>query len=338
MMNDLRKDPVSGRWVIIAKEQMLKKEDVAEFPKPIETDSKSCPFCAGHENMTPPEIWRWANPDGSWSVRVVPNKFPVLRVEGNLDRRGEGVFDHVTGIGAHEIIVETPNHDYLSLQEDGEQMFRILTAYKIRLEDLKNDTRLRYGLIFKNFGGEAGAHLPHPHAQLIAMPVIPKNVKEELVNCKRYYELKERCLICDILLEELERDIRIVGETEQYVAWSPYAARFPFETWIIPKNHSACFSLENDKSLRDLGILFNRILQALRRVLESPPYNYILHTRPFALSPRHKQTTIDDDFHWHIEIIPRLMKIAGFEWGSGFYINPTSPEEAAHVLREALTG
>ncbi|HOE64152.1 MAG TPA: DUF4921 family protein [Candidatus Sumerlaeota bacterium] len=334
-MNDLRKDPVSGRWVIITRDYLLKRPE-GEIQTFHENQLKTCPFCPGHEAMTPNEIWRWANPDGSWSVRVIPNKFPLLRIEGSPDRRGEGLFDHIAGIGAHEIIVETPEHLPQYELEDGEQMFRVLSAYKIRLQDLKNDIRLRYGLIFKNVGGEAGAQLAHPHAQLIAMPVIPMNVKVELVNCKKYYELKERCLFCDIISEELDKEKRIFAETEYYVAWAPYASRFPFETWIIPKDHSSCFTCTEENSLKDLGALLHRVLMGLSRALESPPFNYVLHTRPFSLSPRYKQTTIDEDFHWHIEIMPRLTKIAGFEWGSGFYINPTQPEEAAHVLREAM--
>ena len=212
-MNDLRKDPVTGRWVIIATDRLLRPHDFEKTP-PKTQSGKTCPLCPGNESMTPPEIWRWGNHDGSWSVRVIPNKFPVLQVEGELSRRGEGLFDHMSGIGAHEVIVESPRHDLSPDQYEPDQMFQVLTAYKIRLEDLKNDLRLRYGLIFKNFGDEAGASLSHPHSQLIALPIIPKHVKEELSNCRDYFNLKERCLFCDILDQEMERDKRIVSETE----------------------------------------------------------------------------------------------------------------------------
>jgi UDPglucose--hexose-1-phosphate uridylyltransferase len=334
-MNDLRKDPISGRWVIIATERLLRPHD---FPKPKITEEVKdhCPMCPGNESMTPPEIWRWKNPDGSWSVRVIPNKFPVLRIEGELVRRGEGMFDHMSGIGAHEVIVDSPVHTLTPENNTPEQTFRVLSTYKYRLDDLKKDTRLRYGLIFKNVGLEAGASLRHPHSQLIAMPIIPKNVKEELVNCREYYDLKERCLFCDIINDEIEHNKRIIIETEHHIALAPYASRFPFEICILPKKHDACYTCIEEKALKDLASLLHNILKALERTLASPPFNYMLHSRPFRLSGRHPETTLDQDYHWHIEIIPRLTKIAGFEWGTGFYINPTPPEEAAKALREAI--
>lgn len=334
-MNDLRKDPITARWVIIATDRLLRPNEFQKPKSPPPSASK-CALCPGNESMTPPEIWRWNNPDGTWSVRVIPNKFPVLRVEGELQRRAEGIFDHMSGIGAHEVIVDTPSHEIEMGKMDGEQMFRLLSAYKIRLLDLKNDPRLRYGLIFKNYGPEAGASLAHPHSQLIAMPIIPKYVKEELFNCHEYYNLKERCLFCDIVNEEMEKFKRIISETEHHIALAPYASRFPFEVWILPKKHQACFTCVEDKELRSLGTLVHKVLDALCRTLSYPPFNYVIHTRPFRLSARHAETTLDYDYHWHIEIIPRLTKIAGFEWGTGFYINPTPPEDAAKVLREAI--
>ncbi len=334
-MNDLRKDPVSGRWVIIAADRARRPRDFHRTLPQTVTEA-TCPLCPGNEAMTPPEIWRWSEPDGSWSIRVIPNKFPALRIEGDLIRLGEGLFDHMSGIGAHEIIVDSPHHKACPEEHNYEQMFRILTAYKVRLADLEKDTRLRYGLVFKNVGAEAGASLSHPHSQLIAMPIIPKHVKEELTNCMAYYDLKERCLFCDIINQELQNAKRVIAETEFHVAWMPYASRFPFETWILPKKHNAAYTKEDEAGMRDLAALFQQVIAGLCRVLEMPPYNYVLHTRPFRLSARHNDTTLDYDYHWHIEIIPRLTKIAGFEWGSGFYINPTPPEEAARVMRETL--
>ncbi|MBN1899773.1 galactose-1-phosphate uridylyltransferase [Candidatus Sumerlaeota bacterium] len=335
-MNDLRKDPITGRWVIIATDRLLRPHDFQKTKIIEETSPDRCPLCPGHEAMTPPEIWRWENPDHSWSVRVIPNKFPVLRIEGDLLRRGEGMFDHISGIGAHELIVDSPVHSLTLEDYDAEQIFRILSAYKIRLDDLKKDARLRYGLVFKNFGMEAGASLRHPHSQLIALPIIPKNVKEELSSCRDYYELKERCLFCDIISDEMEHNKRIILESERHIALAPYASRFPFEICILPKKHEACFTRIGEKELKDLASLMDNILEALDRSLSSPPFNYMLHSRPFRVSERHPETTLDLDYHWHIEIIPRLTKIAGFEWGTGFYINPTPPEEAAKALREAI--
>jgi UDPglucose--hexose-1-phosphate uridylyltransferase len=242
----------------------------------------------------------------------------------------------MSSIGAHEVIIDSPEHEFSPEKSDGVQMFRVLTSYKIRLSDLKNDLRLRYGLIFKNVGVEAGASLSHPHSQIIATPIIPKHVKEELSNCKEYFDLKERCLFCDIINEEIERKKRIVAETEPHIVWAPYASRFPFETWILPKKHNACFTCVTEGELQDLGKLLQQVIRCLFRVLPSPPFNYVFHTRPFRLSKLQGETTMDEDYHWHIEIIPRLTKVAGFEWGSGFYINPSAPEDVASVMREAI--
>jgi UDPglucose--hexose-1-phosphate uridylyltransferase len=201
-------------------------------------------------------------------------------------------------------------------------------AYKERIIDLKKDRRFRYILLFRNHGEGAGASLEHPHSQLIALPVVPKRVQEEVDGARQYYSFKERCIFCDIILEERRAGARLVTETELFAVIEPYAARFPFETWILPKRHSSHFEDTDAGTLAELGRMLRNTIRKIEKVLERPAYNFMLHTAPLQEGPLAY-------YHWHMEIIPRLTKVAGFEWGSGFYINPTPPEESARFLREA---
>ena len=295
------------------------------------TGSRYCPFCPGHEGKTPPEVLAYRNSGGpnepGWTLRVVPNKFPALRVEGDLDRQGEGLYDRMNGIGAHEVIVETPEHA-ASLCDLGEkQVSDVFFAFRDRILDLKSDPRLRYMMVFKNHGPAAGATLEHPHSQLIALPVVPKRVQEELDGALRYFQFRERCIFCDILQQESQTRDRIVLETDHFVVIAPYAARFPFETWILPRRHLAHFSSTDAQAIHNLGWVLRTVLRKIDRALEKPPYNAIIHTAP-------AQDGALEHFHWHMEIIPKLTKVAGFEWGTGFYINPTPPEESARFLRD----
>lgn len=330
-MPELRKDPISGRWVIISVERGKRPADFTS-PSQKRKTGGFCPFCPGNEHTTPGEIisFRPAStaPNSSgWSLRVVPNKFPALQIHGELNKMGEGVFDKMSGIGAHEVVIETSDH-MLSLATMPQRSVEdVLWAYHFRLTDLKKDMRLKYALIFKNEGEIAGSSLEHTHTQLIALPIVPKTVREEMESAKKYYDSKERCIFCDIINQEIEADKRVIYENDKYVALSPFAPRDPFETWILPKKHESCFSPQ-DKSFSGLAEILQRILKQLDRVLDSPPYNFIIHTSPF-------KEENNDYYHWHIEIIPRLLKRAGFEWGSGFYINPTPPEEATKFMRDA---
>jgi UDPglucose--hexose-1-phosphate uridylyltransferase len=328
---DLRKDPITGRWVIIATDRARRPADFTR-ERVVATGGRICPFCPGHESKTPPEVLAYrsggaANEPG-WSLRVVPNKFPALRVEGDLDRQGEGLYDRMNGVGAHEVILETPEHA-LSLSELPEQQVAdVFFAFRDRITDLRKDRRLRYVIVFKNHGAAAGATLEHPHSQLIALPVVPKRVQEELDGALRYYSFRERCIFCDILQQELAGKERIVFETDHFLVIAPYASRFPFETWVVPRRHGAHFSATDDQVMHNLGWTMRTVLRKMDKVLEQPAYNAIIHTAPV-------QDGELEHYHWHIEIIPKLTKVAGFEWGTGFYINPTPPEEAARFLREA---
>jgi UDPglucose--hexose-1-phosphate uridylyltransferase len=263
-----------------------------------------------------------------WTVRVVPNKFPALGIEGSLSRQAEGMFDKMNGVGAHELVIETPEHDLTLADLSEKRIEDALWAFRDRILDLKKDKRFKYILIFKNHGQAAGATLEHSHGQLIALPIVPKHVLEEMEGAKQYFIYKERCVFCDIVRQETEAGIRVVGENENFLTLAPYAPRFPFETWIIPRRHESAFENSSSQVYEALAKSLKTLLAKADQVLDSPAYNLVIHTAPV-------QEPALDYYHWHIEFMPRLTKTAGFEWGTGFYQNPTPPEEAAKYLREA---
>ena len=263
-----------------------------------------------------------------WNLRVVPNKFPALRIEGDLDRQADGMFDKMNGIGAHEVIIETPNHMETLASMPVKRVEDVLWAFRDRILDLKQDRRFKYIMVFKNHGEAAGASLDHPHSQLIALPILPKQVVEELEGSRRYFANKERCIYCDIIRQETESRIRIAAENQDFITLAPYAPRYPFETWILPRRHESAFENSPSSLYENLARMLRLMLNKAIQVLDNPAYNFVLHTSPI-------QENTNDYYHWHLEIIPKLTKTAGFEWGTGFYINPTPPEEAARFLREA---
>ena len=332
-MAELRKDPIVGRWVIANTDEPASPEDF-HVERHIWKGEQNCPFCYGHEQMTPPEIEAISEGDRKpntpgWKVRVVANKFPALKIEGDLDKQPVGMYDMSNGIGAHELIVDSPYH-YKGISDlENKEIECILKAYTSRSLDLRRDRRFKYILIFKNVGAMAGASLEHGHSQLIALPMIPKNVKEELKGASRYYEFHERCIFCDIIAYEEENGKeRVVCENEEFLSFCPLSSRFPFEVWIIPKKHRDDFGKLNEQGIKYLAPIIKETIHRLRVTLDDPPYNYIIHTAPV-------NTDYHIGYHWHIEIMPKLMRVAGFEWGSGFYVVPTPPEVAARYLREA---
>ena len=341
-MSELRYCPVKHRWTIIAPERKMRPDEFLSQEPPSSATAAS-PFRYGYEAQTPPEILLLhhegpAHSGPSWQVRVIPNKFPVLRVEGEVSREGIGLFDRLTGIGAHEVIVENPDpaKELADLQVG--DVLQVLRAYRARLQDLRRDHRLQYILIFKNKGVAAGATLPHPHSQLIATPIIPTFVKQELRSAREHYARKERCLFCDIIRDEQRLGERVAIETDRFIALEPFAASFPFETWILPRRHSHDFAASSDDELHHLAEILRDFLRRVRVVLNDPPYNLVLHTAPsFHPRPAHPDywSTIEHDFHWHLEIIPRITRISGFEWGAGLTVNPTPPEEAAQFIQDA---
>ena len=329
-MPELRKDPIHGRWVIISTERSRRPSDfVPEERKPI---GGFCPLCEGNEDRTPPEIIAYRENGTSpntpgWTLRVVPNKFPALRIEGDLNREGEGIYDKMNGIGAHEVVIETPQHSETLATLPLKAVENVLWAYRERIVDLRRDQRLRYVLVFKNHGIAAGASLEHSHSQIIALPIVPGRVVEEIEGSKNYFNFKDRCVFCDIIRQELQQKSRLIFENKSFLSIAPFASRFPFETWILPKTHYPSYEKMESSLYEQAAQILSDTLRRMNRLLNDPPYNYILHTSSFSGSE-------SEHYHWHFEIMPKLTKVAGFEWGTGFYINPTPPEEAAEYLRE----
>jgi len=328
---ELRRDPIHGRWVIISTERGRRPSDfVTEERRPI---GGFCPLCEGNEDKTPPEIIAFRdngtppNTPG-WTLRVVSNKFPALRIEGELNREGDGIYDKMNGLGAHEVVIETPRHYETLATLTLKAVKDVLWAYRERMIDLRRDQRLRYVLVFKNHGIAAGASLEHSHSQIIALPIVPRRVSEEIEGAKNYFHYKDRCVFCDIIRQELQQKSRLIMENQAFLSIAPFASRFPFETWILPKTHYPSFEHMESLLYGQAAQILSETLHRLHHVLNDPPYNYIIHTSSFS-------ELENDHYHWHFEIMPKLTKVAGFEWGTGFYINPTPPEEAAQYLREA---
>jgi len=330
---ELRKDSVTGRWVIISTDRSKRPGDFIR-ERVVAKGGGFCPFCPGNESKTPPEILAYRPNDKAvhngegWNLRVVANKFPALGIEGDLGRQADGMFDKMNGIGAHEVVIETPNHMETLATMPLKRIEDVLWAFRDRILDLKQDRRFKYIMVFKNHGEAAGASLEHPHSQLIALPIVPRRVREEVDNCWHYYDEKERCIFCDIIRQERDTGERVIGENEHFISIAPYASRFPFEMWLLPKVHGSSYENNQSSIYSSLARMLKDTLMRLDVVLDRPAYNFMIHTSPVG-------EEINDHYHWHIEVIPKLTKVAGFEWGTGFYINPTPPEEAARFLREA---
>lgn len=331
-MSELRKDPVIGRWVIVAAERGQRPVD---YGRPVRRPQGGfCPFCEGNEDKTPPEVLAYrpsgSSPDGpGWTVRVVPNRYPALQADSQVSRHGEGMYDRMSGVGAHEVLIESTRHDVPLHGLPVEEIPEVLWACRERASDLSRDPRFRYVMIFKNQGPEAGATLEHSHMQLIATPIVPRRVMEELTGGETYFHYKDRCVFCDIVAQEttLGQGTRVVVSNPHFVTLTPFASRFPFEMWILPLRHGARFEAATAEEMSELAAILKDSLQRLGAALDGPDYNFLVHTAPCR----------SDDlahFHWHLEILPKVGHVAGFEWGSGFFINPTSPEEAAKTLRE----
>lgn len=337
--SELRWNPLTRNYTIIAPSRgkrpgsfIINEEIDAHLPH-----SEVCAFCTGNEEYTPPAILTLnKNNSDDWFVRVVPNKYPVLRIEGDLHRNSAGLYDVVSGIGAHEVVIESPNCSRQLADLEISEIELTLKAWKIRLADLKRDDRFRSIMIFKNHGSLAGATMKHSHSQIVALPERPYHLQTILNSAREHYSRKERCIFCDIVEFESNAQERIVFEDNYFTLLCPFASSFPFEMNLIPKKHLHDFSEIPDNELYACAHALRDAFIRLNKTLNYPAYNLVLMTSP---PPRKKLNrpdywgSIREDFHWHFMITPRIARSAGFEWGSGVQINPVTPEEAASFLR-----
>jgi UDPglucose--hexose-1-phosphate uridylyltransferase len=330
-MPEVRLNRITGDWVIIAAErakrpeEFFRKKEKKELPEYVET----CPFCAGNEDQTPPETFRLHGPGGKWLVRSVPNKFSALSPEGEIVKKIRDLKQYFSGVGLHEVIIETPEHNKTIALLPLEHIEQILTTYRNRLLVFYKDPRVEHVIIFKNHGEGAGTSLEHPHSQIVGTPVFPGQVMTRLEGAMRnyyYFDYRE-CIYCTYMNGEIQEGERIISENESFVAFVPYAATSPFHTWIFPKRHCACFGETTQKEMAGLAQILKRRTARLYVGLDDPDFNYVLR----SLSASGAETKY---FHWYISVVPRITQAAGFELGTGMFINTAMPEESARYLRE----
>jgi UDPglucose--hexose-1-phosphate uridylyltransferase len=332
-VTELRQDPTTNEWVIIAHARSKRPYDFSKDREIKSTPAfvEDCSLCPGNENMTPPEVAVYRQESGTspWLIRVVPNLFPALSPSAETgERLVDSHFKAKGGFGFHEVIIETPHHNQTLPKMGTSHVELVLQAYRDRYKALSKETGIRAVLIFKNHGVTAGTSLSHPHSQIIAAPIVSTHDKKKLEIAKEHYSGTGRCLYCDINSWELENRNRLVFETDRFAVFHPYASHYPFETWISPKKHEPCFGNANSEDLSDLAEVLPKTLRRMDSVLGEPDFNYVFHTAP-----------VDDEgrefLHWYIQLIPRIWTAAGFEIGTGIYINTSVPEETAKYMKEA---
>ncbi len=332
-MPEIRKDPIFERWVIVAPERSKRPQDYVVVKD--ERKENACPFCEGNEGLTPPEILAFrsvgsAENTPGWWVRVVPNKYPALSIKEDRKVENEGLYTLMGGVGTHEVIIESRFHQVSLDSLDTRQISEVFRSWCERLIELRRDTRLKYIQVFKNVGAAAGASLEHTHSQIIALPLIPLTASLEIEAMKKYYSECGKCILCEIVSQEMATEKRVVLEGEHFLCFTPFAARFPFEMWIVPKEHGDDFALIKHEQIDDLSAVVRTALKKLSKLIENIPYNVALHTCPVNVPWE------GPFYHWYIEILPRITILAGFELSTGWFINPTPPELAASALREIL--
>jgi UDPglucose--hexose-1-phosphate uridylyltransferase len=327
-VSELRQNAATRDWVVIATER-------AERPDQFRNERRrrrlppydpNCPFCPGNEEKTPPETYA-SRLDGQWQVRVMPNKFAAFALRGSRERNTQGLLLSMDGVGAHEVIVESPQHDKTIGTLPFSQVRLVLEAYRSRFRALLEDHRIELVTIFRNHGEHAGTSLIHPHSQLIATPIVPPFVRERMDTARHYYDQWGECLYCDMLKQELATRERVILENEHFVCFAPHASRQPFEMWLLPRHHRSSFGDTSDEEIHGMADGLGEAMARLHIGLDDPDYNYMIHTAPYAeLDVRH--------YHWHVQVLPRLTTPAGFELGSGIYITTAYPEQSAQYLRQ----
>lgn len=326
-MPELRLNLITREWVIIARERAKRPEEfrVRAERIPLPSHSETCPFCPGHEGWTPPETYSLRDEKG-WSVRVTPNKFAALSYKGERKREDGGIKRTLSGVGIHEVIVETPSHNMTTALMPLKQIEDILRVYRDRFVEAYKDPRVEHVIIFKNQGERAGTSLEHPHSQLVGTPVTPIQVRMRVDEAIRFFDDTGDCLMCKTLKDELKEGTRIIMETEHFVAFIPYAALSPFHIWIFPRRHNPTFAGITDEEINDMARIMKTTLGKVYYGLDNPDFNYTIRSmRPI--------TGNVEFFHWYLSIVPRVYETSGFEMGSGMYINMALPEASADFLR-----
>jgi UDPglucose--hexose-1-phosphate uridylyltransferase len=333
-MSELRLNRATKEWIVVATErakrphQFLAKSAKERLP-PFDP---ACPFCPGNESQTPPEVYILrkkgvGSPKQNWKIRVVTNKYPALRPRGKATEISGEFFKIAPGIGQHEVIIETPWHNKSIATLGLKQTEEICSVYQKRYQALEKDRRFKLIIIFRNHGASAGTSLKHPHSQVIALPLVPSSIRHLLEEAMRYYDDHGSCVFCDMMKEELLAKSRVVLNNPAFVGFHPFASRSPFETWIVPKKHNACFGNSSPQEIKLLAWALKAVLKKLHDKLGDPDYNLIVRTAPI-------KDAQEDYYHWYIQILPRLSIPAGFELGSGVYINTSLPEHTARFMRE----
>ena len=341
-MHELRKDPLLNRWVAVLKDSKPVEyylENTHALPDKDEAAPGKCLLCPGNELEASPEIFairkEGCSPNSPWETRVIPRINPIFQIEGELGRRGVGMYDKMNSIGANEIIIESPSHNTPPEELGLSQMVSVVKTYRHRISELEKDSRLRYTFLYKDYGRGSDSFFSHPVSQLVATPVIPASIKEELSGAKAYYYYKERCIFCDMLNDELRSGERVIMETANFVAFTTFAPRFSFEFRIVPKRHCCAFQDIRDDEIEDFGLVLMSTINKLKSLFRVPSYTYMLHTAPNRIPRKDHWHTLGDDFHWHVEVTPQLAVKNDFELGPEFYIITTSPEDAARYLSGA---
>ncbi|MCU0641019.1 MAG: galactose-1-phosphate uridylyltransferase [Candidatus Margulisbacteria bacterium] len=333
-MPELRQNPATKEWVIIATERSRRPEELGSGPAqfaPNEHDH--CPFCPGKEKATPPELLAYraygteANSPGWW-IRIIPNAFPALVPQGIPERfKVEDFFTYMEGLGDHEVIIESPEHQQTIALMEQKQVEEIFLAYRERYLALARDPRFEMVILFKNHGASAGTSLRHPHSQIIATPITPLHIRNRIESAMHYFDDSGTCVYCDMIAKEQKVGARIVSESNNFIVFEPFASRSPFETWVVPKKHASSFETITPENAKELAFVMRGVLRKIYCSLSNPDYNLVLRSAPV-----HEKNV--EYYHWHIMILPRVSAVAGFELGSGIYINTVIPEEAAKFLRE----
>jgi UDPglucose--hexose-1-phosphate uridylyltransferase len=327
-MSEIRQNIITRDWVIIATDRAKRPHEFTKKDTPkieIPDYRHDCPFCPGNEHLATKEFLR-IEEENQWKVRVISNKYPALSPEGERFRWKIGINSTITGVGVHDVIVETPKHNSITALLPEKDIYNLLLAFKLRYEEIAKDTRMETIVIFKNHGESAGTSLEHPHCQIAATPVVPYSFRARIQEVMRYFDDYGDCIFCRTALDEIAAGTRIIAENVNFIAFVPYAALSPFHIWIFPREHTSSYEDATLEELKDLAKILKKVLSMLYFGLGNPDYNFTIRSTPLA----ERRTKY---YHWYLSIVPRITKQAGFEMGSGMYINPSLPEESAEYLR-----